>query len=200
MKINSPVGIAATVGVTIVVIYSVFLYLLPAFGLVVFKHPIPQRAFITLDIEDNKLKISGTSGQRGKCPPPVEEGCVQVEKIKKAKIKFNLDMPNMKDWEFSKIQLVAEASANAKLNFGDQTGFSPEMIADFYVKFGSEKRHPNKAGIIELRDLDRNVFTLFDNNDFKQTYSYQIEACLADSNDPNDCKKMDPKVINEGNK
>ena len=169
MNIKRLVNRVAGVAVVGVGIYGVFLFLLPAIGFVVFKHPIPQKAFITLDIEDDKLKISGTSGQRGKCPPPVEEGCVQVEKIKKAKIKFNLDMPNMKDWEFSKIQLVAEASANAKLNFGDQTGFSDKMIADFYVKFNGKGRHPNENGIIELKDLNKNVLTLFDSNKFRQT-------------------------------
>lgn len=197
MKINSLPGIAL-VGGGLAIVYGALFFLLPALGVAVFKHPIDQKAFITLNILDNKLKISGTSGKRGKCPQGSEEGCVQVKKIKRAQIKFNLEMPDMKDWEFSKIQLVAEASANAKLNFGTQDGFSPEMIADFYVKFGSDNRHPDKDGIIELRDLDKNVFTLFDRNDFKQTYSYQIEACPANSNDPNDCKKMDPKVINEG--
>lgn len=191
-------NLLAGAGVLFVGVPAACWFLLPAFGYVVWKHPIDQKAFITLNIIDDELEISGTSGQRGKCPPGSEEGCVRVEKIKRAQIKFNLKMPDMQDWEFSKIQLVAEASENAKLNFGTQTGFSPEMIADFYVKIGSDKRHPNSDGIIELRDLDKNVFKLRDRNDFKQTYSYQIEACPADSEDSDDCRKMDPKVINEG--
>lgn len=195
MKINKTFGIAAVVVVGAPIL---FMLILPAFGLVFIKSPIPQKAFITLDIKGDNLIISGTSGERGKCPPPVHEGCVQVKKIKKARIKFNLDMPGMKDWEFSQIQLVAEASANAKLNFGKQSGFNDEMIADFYVKFDGKDKHPKENGIIDLKDLKKNVFTLFDRNKFTQTYSYQIEACPTDSNDPDDCKKMDPMIINEG--
>jgi hypothetical protein len=195
MKIKSPFGIAAAAVVGLPII---FLFILPAVGLALFKSPFPQKAFITLDIEDDELIISGTSGERGKCPPPVEEGCVQVKKIKKAKIKFNLDMPNMQDWEFSKIQLVAEASANAKLDFGTQTGFSEKMIADFYVKFDGKKKHPNENGIIELKELNKNVFTLFDRNKFKQTYSYQIEACPTTSSNQSECIEMDPMIVNEG--
>jgi len=195
MSINRPVKMAAAVVVGVPI---VFMLILPAFGLVYVKSPIPQKAFITLDIEDNKLKISGSSGQRGSCPPPAEEGCVRVKKIKRAQIKFNLDMPNMKDWEFSKIQLVAEASANAKLDFGKQEGFTDDMKKDFYVKFDGKNKHPNENGIIELKELNKNVFTLFDRNDFEQTYSYQIEVCPTTTSDQTKCKKTDPKVINEG--
>jgi len=186
MKKGKPFKIAAVVvvGVPVVVL---------ALGMVgfVIKNPFPQNADITLTESGTKLIISSESGNRGRCVQK-EPGCVHVSKWRRANIKFRLT--NMDDWAFSQIQLVAEASDNAKLNFGPQDGFTDDMAKDFYVKIGSNKLPPDAKGVIDLAGLSNGeAFTLVNRNDFKQTYSYQIQACKGD-----ECKAMDPKIENEG--
>jgi hypothetical protein len=189
MKKYAPFKIAAVVvGVPIIA-----LGILGAFGIVVTKNPIPQKAGVNLTIENNMLVISGSSGQSGNCPPPVQTGCVRVSKWRRAHITFEL--VDMDDWAFSELQLVAEASANTKLDFGSQSGFTQDMIDDFYVHIDGKKVHPDTNGIINLGGLNRgDKLKLIDRNDFKQTYTYQIKACES----PNNCKETDPKVVNEG--
>lgn len=187
MKKNTPFKIAAVVGVG----FPVVILGLGMLGFVI-KNPFPQNADISLTISNGDLEIDGESGNLGDCKQYKERGCVGVSKWRRANIKFRL--VDMDGWAFSKIQLVAEASANAKLDFGTQIGFTDDMIEDFYVKINSKKEPPNTDGIIDLTDLKKgDTFKLVDRNDFKQVYSYQIKACNKD-----ECKKMDPKVVNEG--
>ena len=69
-----------------------------------------------------------------------------------------------------------------------------DMMKDFYVKIKSEKVPPDSNGIIDLKRLKKGeAFKLVDRNNFRQTYSYQIQACNDDG-----CSKTDPKVVNEG--
>ena len=103
---------------------SVLWYALGTFGILMIKNPFPQRADIYFSIKDSQLEISVSTGNRGGCVP---KGCVHVSRWRKAHIRFLLD--DMDDWEFSKIQLVAEPTP--KLDFGNQAGFTQEMIDDF---------------------------------------------------------------------
>lgn len=167
------------------------------FGLVGIKNPFPQKAGIELAISDEKLIISTESGNLGNCKSQGEIGCVQVSKSRKAHIKFRL--VDMDGWKFNRMQLVAEPST--KLDFGDQVGFSTEMMADFYVSIKGKKVHPDKNGIIALAGLEEGgEFKLIDRNKYPpkdvhipQIYHYQIEACEDDN-----CKWTDPKIENEG--
>ena len=188
MKKGTPfkIAVVGVVGVPALVL---------ALGMMGFVIKFPQNGDITLKNSNGKLEISRESGDLGDCKKSKHPGCVRVSKWKKANITFRLF--DMDDWAFSQIQLVAEASDNAKLNFGTQTGFTEDMINDFYVKIDSKKVAPNTDGIIHLKGLKKGgVFKLVDRNKFRQTYSYQIQACP----DVGVCIDMDPKVMNEGNK
>ncbi len=190
MKINSPVGIAAVV----VVGASILWFALGASGLLMIKWPFPQRADVFLTIKDDKLVIDAATGNAANCPAGEKKGCIRVSKWRKAHVRFLLH--KMDGWEFSKIQLVAEPTA--KLDFGNQAGFTQNMIDDFYVKINNTKQYPDTNGIIDLTGLKKGgEFKLIDHNKFKQTYSYQIRACNTAVNTP-DCKNSDPKIINEG--
>lgn len=187
MKMLRVVGIAAVVvaGVTVSALA------LGGLGIYVFKFPFSQQAYIGLTEAGNKLDILEESGNLGACPSPRQPGCVGVSKWRKAKIQFRL--VNMDDWTFKQIQLVAEPLP--KLNFGTQTpALTSEMKDDFYVKINKKKIHPDDDGIINLAGLQQGYkFKLVDRNNFKQIYSYQIEACNGAV-----CKKMDPMIQNEG--
>lgn len=192
MKINSPVGIAAVLVVGIPILW----FALGASGIYLLKIPFfPQRADIVLTIEDDKLVIHAATGNAANCPAGEEKGCIRVTKWRKAHVRFLLD--DMDDWEFSKIQLVAEPTA--KLDFGNQAGFTQDMIDDFYVKINNIKQYPDANGIIDLTGLNKgDEFKLKDRNKFKQTYWYQIQACPPTGNLA-DCRDSDPKIINDGN-
>jgi len=187
MKILKMVGITAA----IVAGATVCALALGGLGIMVIKNPIPQKATIGLTESGNELVVSEESGNRGKCVPPGQAGCVGVSKWRRANIKFRL--VNMDDWTFKQIQLVAEPLA--KLDFGPQNpALTSEMKADFYVKINNTKTHPDDHGIIKLDGLQSGYkFKLVDRNNFKQTYSYQIEACKGAV-----CKKMDPRIQNGG--
>ena len=181
-------GRAAAVAVGVPLLW----YALGAFGIMVIKIPFPQKPIITLSIENNELVFLRASGARGNCTPPF---CIHVSTWRRAHIKFELD--DMDDWAFSKIQLVAEPTP--KLDFGTQTGFTQDMIDDFYVKINNTKVHPNTDGIIDLGGLTQgDKFKLIDLNDFQQTYSYQIKACDTTTSNPIVCKETDPMIVNEG--
>jgi len=189
MKIVKVVGItAAFVGGAIVVAFA-----LGTFGIMVIKNPFPQKAYISFNKSGDQLEIYNESGNRGVCASPIEPGCIGVSKWRRANIKFRL--VNMDGWSFKQIQLVA--APLTKLNFGTQTPpLSTEMKADFYVKVNNIDTQPDDNGIIDLTGLQKGYkFKLVDRNDFKQIYSYQIEACKED-----ECIKLDPKIENEGKK
>jgi len=191
MKINSPVGIAAVV----VVGASILWFALGASGLLMIKWPFPQRADVSLTIKDDKLVIHAATGNAANCPAGEKKGCIRVTKWRKAHVRFLLH--KMDGWEFNKIQLVAEPTA--KLNFGNQAGFTQNMIDDFHVRIKNTRQYPGANGIIDLTGLKKgDEFKLIDRNKFKQTYSYQIRACPT-AGDPKDCKDSDPKIINDGN-
>ena len=198
MEKDTPFKIAVKIAVKIAAVVVVGVpVLVLALGMIgfVIKWPFPQNADITLTMSSDKLVIGDVSGNLGDCKEFKEKGCVGVSKWRKANIKFRL--VDMDDWSFSQIQLVAEASKNAKLNFGTQAGFTKDMINDFYIKIDSKKVAPNTDGIIHLKDLKNgDVFKLVDRNNYKQTYSYQIQACP----EVGVCIDMDPKVMNEGKK
>jgi hypothetical protein len=190
MNIKSPFGIAAVVVIGVPVLWLA----LGASGLLVIKNPIPQRADVVLTIENNQLVIKAATGRAANCPAGEAKGCIRVSKWRKAHIRFLLD--DMDGWEFRKIQLVAEPES--KLDFGDQAGFTQDMIDDFYVKINNVKQYPDTDGTIELAGLKKgDEFKLIDRNKFKQIYSYQIRACNTAVN-PQVCKNSDPKIINEG--
>jgi len=161
-----------------------------------------QIAVIDLVANDAILKFTGTLGNHRKCKSTSNPYCVNVENDYRAEIIFRLI--GSPDWEFSRMQLVAEPSdvessddeSSAKLNFGKQSGFTPKMRTDFYVEVNGIKFKPDTNGIIELGGspgVGQN-FTLIDNNNLEQIYSYQLEVC--DENDV--CNQTDPKVENEG--
>jgi hypothetical protein len=161
-----------------------------------FKFPIPQKADITLTLSEsaNNIAITGSTGNHHKCKNPASVGCVHVSWWRKAKITFGLTGLENEDWKFTKMQLVAESTTNPdKLDFNPQTGFSPEMMEDFYVKVNGVEIHPNINGIIDLSGLSKGrEFRLVDENKVTQDYFYQIEACNGV------CKMTDPKIENEG--
>lgn len=193
MKIKSLFGTAA-----VVVVGGAALWLvLGASGLLMIKNPFPLRADVVLTIEDDKLEIYSATGKAANCPAGEAKGCIRVTKWRKANIRFLLDNDgDMDDWKFSKIQLVAEQAG--KLNFGNQNGFTQDMINDFYVKISNTKQYPDANGIIDLAGLKKgDTFKLIDRNKFKQTYSYQVRACNTAVSPP-DCRDSDPKIINEG--
>ena len=161
-----------------------------------------QKADIKLAASPASLKFTGASGNLGTCKSTNKPYCVHVKKWYRAEIIFRLI--GSPDWEFSRMQLVAEPSdvessddeSSAKLNFGKQSGFTPKMRTDFYVEVNGKKSKPDTNGIIELGGspgVGQN-FTLIDNNNLEQIYSYQLEVC--DENDV--CNQTDPKVENEG--
>jgi len=190
MKMLKVIGITTA----IVAGTAVFVFALGKWGGFVIKNPFPQTPDISLSLSESgdKLVVSGESGNRGKCAPPAKPGCVGVSKWRRASIKFWL--VNMNGWSFEQIQLVAEPLP--KLNFGTQTpALVPEMIDDFYVRINGNKIHPDKDGIIKLAELEEGkALKLVNRNNFTQTYSYQIQACI----DPTNCVKMDPRIKNEG--
>lgn len=190
MNIKSTFRTAAVVVVGAAVLW----FVLGASGFALFKNPFPQKADVLLTIEDDNLVITSARGNAANCPAGHVKGCIRVSKSRRAHIRFFLD--DMDGWEFSKIQLVAEPES--KLDFGDQAGFTQDMIDDFYVKINNVKQYPDTDGIIELAGLKRgDEFKLIDRNKFKQIYSYQIRACNTAVN-PQVCKNSDPKIINEG--
>ena len=183
------------VGITAVVVAGVTVSALAlgGLGIYVFKFPFSQQAYIGLTEAGNKLDILEESGNLGACPSPKQPGCIGVSRWRKAKIQFRL--VNMDDWTFKQIQLVAEPLT--KLTFGPQTpALTSEMKDDFYVKINNIKTYPDDNGIIDLTGLQPGYkFKLVDHNNFKQIYSYQIEACNGAV-----CKQMDPMIRNEGKK
>ena len=161
-----------------------------------------QKADIKLAASAAGLKFTGASGNLGTCKSTKKPYCVNVEEEFTAEIVFRL--VGSPGWEFSRMQLVAEPSdvkpsddeSSAKLNFGNQAGFTPEMQDDFYVTVDSKNILPDTNGIIKLGGspgVGQN-FTLIDNNNLEQIYSYQLEVC--DENDV--CNETDPIIENEG--
>lgn len=153
-----------------------------------------RKADFKLKIGGAGLKIDSFNGHVGTCRiNRVRPDCIGVPKGNTAEIMYQLK--GWKDWNFTRMQLVAEPSE--KLDFGTQKNFDKDMIKDFYVYVNGkdgEKREPNSDGIIDLTGVeDGRNFTLHDNNIVKQTYRYQIEACLE-----TECKITDPKIENEG--
>jgi len=190
MNIKSTFRTAAVVVVGAALLW----FVLGASGFALFKNPLPLRADVVLVIENNQLVIQAATGRAARCPAGEATGCIRVSKWRKAHIKFLLK--DMDGWEFSKIQLVAEPES--KLGFGNQAGFTQDMINDFYVKINNVKQYPDTDGIIELAGRKKGgEFKLIDRNKFKQIYSYQIRACNTAVN-PQVCKNSDPKIINEG--
>jgi len=158
------------------------------------KGTVNRKADFKLKIGGGGLKIDSYNGHVGRCKINRNRpDCVGVPKGNTAEIKFQLK--GWKDWNFTKMQLVAEPSD--KLEFGTQSGFSEGMIEDFYVYINGrdgEKREPDSDGIINLTGVeDGRNFTLHDNNIIEQTYRYQIQACLDE-----ECEPTDPMIENEG--
>ena len=195
--------------------------ILAVLGFLFIPNMFVKKADIQLTVSAAGLKFTGASGHHGTCKSTNNTYCVNVPPGKTARITFRLvGLPN---WGFSRMQLVAvpsdvEASdvelsdvkpsdvepsdvessdveSYAKLDFGNHAGFKPTMQADFYVKVNGVDVHPDTNGIIELGGspgVGKN-FTLIDKNNLKQIYKYSLEACKGDN-----CKRVDPRVENEG--
>ncbi|MDX2428796.1 MAG: hypothetical protein QNK22_08910 [Xanthomonadales bacterium] len=156
----------------------------------------PKKADITLQVSAAGLKFKHSTGQLEKCISSPNPHCVRVQKGDDAEITFHLK--GWRNWEFNRIQLVAEPSdvkPSAKLNFGDQVGFTKDMRDDFYVTVNDVDIYPDVNGIIKLNGpsgVGRD-FILIDKNNLAQIYTYQLEACKGES-----CERSDPKIENEG--
>ena len=152
----------------------------------------PLEPKITLTISATELKITGGPGHA--CNYSIHMGCVKVPGRETAEIEFTLlGTPN---WKFTRMQLVPGANAG-KFDFNPLNGrLSINERRDFSVEIDNQFIHPDSNGIIDLTGLAGNgrTFILYDENEVEQTYGYQIEACITDTN----CKETDPKIENEG--
>lgn len=157
-------------------------------------------AEIMLTISGAGLNFTGASGHVGTCKNQNSPNCVNVPPGDTAALSFILG--GQPGWKFSQMQLVAgppDINQSAKLNFGNQSGFSQLMRNDFYVTINGANIQPDARGIIKLDTppgVGRN-FILVDKNKLKQTYIYQLQVCKTE-NDETQCEDSDPRLENEG--
>lgn len=131
-------------------------------------------------------------------------GCLNIRRGKQANIGFKLDTAG---WHFSEFSLcIGEDKPLA----GTTCELKLRHMRDFDIRptINSKKfKSPNPEGIIDLTKLtpglttlDLTSFVLHIENNIRQYYFYNVEACKngVPALDPPICLKLDPVVRNKG--